>query len=404
MRKIIISIVFIASLISVQAQGCRSVNKGISAVNLNKIDDAQTHFENAEKNIKEAEDRDQPLEAKCYAKYYYGSGHVALEQANRVYKEDLKTTVELLDKAQEFFSKFLLLSCEDKSFTAKTKADLEAVANQQKNIAVDYYNKADYETALKLLEKAIVNKEKLGTNHLDLHAYQNASLIASASGNFEKAIEYIDVLIQNPQLKINNNVNNQEQNLTRKANYLLRLGNFEKALSVLDSASLIFPESVLIKREKLKIFSELNDDDSLMDLLEELTKTVKDDVQFFTILGRIYTKKGYSDKAYEAYHSAMEIDSKNKYALFGMGAYYVNKSNEIAANYNGVGKLASNNASKSSTIEEQNKNFDKAIYFFNKYLELDPGDKEALDALKKIYIAKGDEEKVTEINNQLIKD
>ena len=48
MRKIIISIVFIASVISVQAQGCRSVNKGISAVNLNKIDDAQTHFENAE--------------------------------------------------------------------------------------------------------------------------------------------------------------------------------------------------------------------------------------------------------------------------------------------------------------------------------------------------------------------
>lgn len=402
MRKLVLSVALLTAMISAQAQGCGSVGKGMIAINLNKIDEAKTHFETAGQEIKDAQAKDQPLEAKCYARYYYGSGHVAWQQSERTPKEDLATRVALLDKAEGYFTQFFSLSYEDGSYKAKVNTDLEAVANRQKNIAVDYYNKGDFKTALSLLEKAIANKAKLGVEHLDLHAFQNASITANASGDYEKAIKYIDILIKNPQLKIDNRVNDQEKNLTRKSNYLLRLGKFDQALQVLDSASQVFPESVSLKREKLKIYSELNDDDSSMDLLEDLTKTVTDDIQFYTMLGRIYTKKGFSDKAYEAYRSAMGIDAKNKYALFGMGAYYVNKSNEYVASLNGVGNSALDNEAKAQTVAKQNKNYDKAIYYFNQYLEVAPGDKQALNALKKVYDAKGDKEKVAEINQQLM--
>ena len=52
-------------------------------------------------------------------------------------------------------------------------------------------------------------------------------------------------------------------------------------------------------------------------------------------------------------------------------------------------------------IVEQNKNIDKAIFFFNKYLKIEPGDQQCLKTLKQIYEARGDEEKLEEINKQL---
>ena len=119
-------------------------------------------------------------------------------------------------------------------------------------------------------------------------------------------------------------------------------------------------------------------------------------------MGRIYNNKGFTKESYDAYTKALQIDDKNKLAIFGLGAYYINRSNEYVNSLNGVGNSASDQAAKSGTLEEQNKNFDKAIFYFNQYLELEPGDRSALNALKKIYKAKGDEVKVEEINKKLL--
>ena len=173
-------------------------------------------------------------------------------------------------------------------------------------------------------------------------------------------------------------------------------------MAVLDSAQGVFPNSIPVKKKKLQIYTEINDDDSALELLEVLTQTVKDDVKYLVIMGRIYNNKGFTQKSYDAYKTALSIDPKNKYAIFGMGAYYVNKSNEYVSSLNGVGNSASDKVAKSATIEEQNKNFDKAIFYFNQYLEIEPGDRGTLNALKKIYKAKGDTAKVEEINKQLI--
>lgn len=402
MRRIVVSIALLTAVISAQAQGCGSVEKGMRAVNLNKVDEAKELFEKASQEIKDAEANNQPLEAKCYARYYYGAGHTALQVYQRSDSEDLVSKVAMLHTAEEFFTEFFALDYQDKSYHARAITDLEAVANQQKNIAVDYFNKGDFEQALNLLDKCIENKAKLGVNHLDLHAYQSASITANRVGDYAKAIKYNDVLIANPQLKINNKVNDQEYNLVKKSEYLNNAGEVEKALSVLDSAQKVFPNSLPVRKKKLQIYTEINDDDSALELLEDLTQTVKDDVKYFVIMGRIYNNKGFSQKSYDAYKTALSIDPKNKYAIFGMGAYYVNKSNEYVNSLNGVGNSESDKVAKSATVEEQNKNFDKAIFYFNQYLEIEPGDRGTLNALKKIYKAKGDDAKVEEINKQLI--
>lgn len=401
MKKIIISVGFLGLILSASAQ-CGSVDKGIRSINKNAVDEAKTIFAEAKLEIDAAEKNNQPLEAKCYAKYFYGAGHTELQFLLRDSKQDLVSKVALLNEAERLFSEFFTLDYQDKSLSARAQTDLESVANQQKNVAFDYFQQGDYESSLRLFEKAIQNKSKLGVQHLDLHAYESASITAARLGEYEKALEYNEFLIKHPQLKVGNKVNNQEKNLGKKAELLSSLGRIEEAISVLDSAITIFPESMQLQKKQLQIYTEVNDDDNALAILEKLTIKVQDDAKLFVIMGRIYNDQGFSDKSYQAYKTALSIEPKNKYALYGMGSYYVNRSNEYVASLNGVGNSASDQAAKSETVQQRVKNLDKAIFYFNQYLEIEPGDRATLNALKKIYSEKGDEAKVAEINNLLL--
>jgi tetratricopeptide (TPR) repeat protein len=403
MRKIVISVALLTSVNFVQAQ-CGSIEKGIRLLNANDLKGALKNFEAAGEEIKKSEDENSPPATKCYAKYYYGSGSSLLNIFQNEKPKELNDQIAILEKAEAFFDDFFTLNYDDDKYKIKAITNLEAVANNQKNIAVDYYGMKDYSTSLRLLEKCINNKAKLGTNNLDLHAYQSASIVANELGEYNKAIMFNDVLIKNPQLKIGNKVNNQETNFVKKSEYLNNLGAAEKALNLLDSVEKVFPTSLPIKKKKLQIYTEVNDDESALALLEELTKTVTDDVRYYVIMGRIYNNKGLAKKSYDAYTKALQIDKKNKLAIFGLGAYYINQSNEYVNSLNGDENSDTDKESKASIIEQQHKDFDQAIYYFNQYLGLEPGDKSAMNALKKIYKAKGDETKVEEMNKKLLKE
>jgi tetratricopeptide (TPR) repeat protein len=402
MKKIVVSVVFLIAGFSAQSQGCGVINKASRALTLDEIEKAKTLFEEANKEIKAAEDKDQPLEAKCYAKYYYGAGSTALRVYNNSDVKDLVSKVVLLNKAEAFILDFFALEYQDKLYASKAITELESIANKQKSIAVDFFNEGDFEQALMLLEKAIFNKSKLGENYLDLHGYQSALITALRIDEFEKALNYNAILIANPQLKINKKVNDQEENLVKKSDILNSMGRTQEAIAVLDSSIKVFPGSTKIQEAQLSVYIAISDDQASLDVLELLTQKIKDNERFYLMMGRIYNDKGFFDKSYNAYKTALSINPKSLYALYGMGAYYVNKSNEYVNSLNEVGSSASDNVTKSVTEAEREKNFDKAIHFFNLYLEQEPGDKATINALKKIYSEKGDDAKVEEINQKLI--
>ena len=137
--------------------------------------------------------------------------------------------------------------------------------------------------------------------------------------------------------------------------------------------------------------------DTVLTLLEDITKEVKDDVQMYTVMGGIYVKKGMLDESYKAYKNALAIDPNNKFAIFGMGVYYINRSNEYINTPDSVSQEESDRI-----VKEQHKNIDKAVVYFNQYLEIEPGDRPTLTTLRQIYQAKGNEEKLAEINKQLM--
>lgn len=403
MKNIVVSVALLIVGFSAQSQGCLVINKASRALTLGEVEKAKNLFEEANKEIKAAEDKDQPLEAKCYAKYYYGAGSTALRVYNNNNNiKDLVSKVALLNKAEAFILEFFALEYQDKLYTSKAITELESIANKQKSIAVDYFNKGDFYQALMLLEKSIVNKSKLGENYLDLHGYQSALITALRIDEFEKALKYNAILIANPQLRINKKVNDQEENFVKKSEILNSMGRTQEAIAVLDSSIKLFPGSTKIQEAQLSVYVATSDDQASLDVLELLTQKITDNERFYVMMGRIYNDKGFFDKSYNAYKIALSINPKSLYALYGMGAYYVNKSNEYVNSLNDVGSSPSDNVAKSVTMAEREKNFDKAIHFFNLYLEQEPGDKATINALKKIYSEKGDDAKVEEINKKLI--
>ena len=402
MKKIIVSIALLFVVFSSQSQGCGVINKATRALTLDEIEKAENLFNEAKKEIKVAEEKNEPLEAKCYAKYYYGAGSTALRVYNNSDAQDLVSKVVLLNKAESFILDFFALEYQDKLYNSKAVTELESIANKQKSIAVDFFNQGDFEQALMLLEKAIVNKTKLGEDYLDLHNYQSALITALRIDKFEKALKYNAILIANPHLKINKKVNNQEENLVKKSEILNSMGRSQEAIAVLDSSIKIFPNSTKIQEAQLNVYNTINDDQASLELLELLTQKIKNNERFYLMMGRIYSEKGFFDKSYNAYKKALSINPKSLYALYGMGAYYVNKSNEYVNSLNDVGTSPSDNVAKSVTVSEREKNFDKAIHFFNLYLEQEPNDKATINALKKIYSEKGDDAKVEEINQKLM--
>ncbi len=397
MKKLTVIISLFVFSNSMYSQGCRAVTKGMAAINKSKIEEAQKYFDTAAIEIEQAKSKGENPQTKCYAKYFYGLGHIAWQNYETSTAVDLVEKVALLDEAEKHFVDFFELSFEDKSYTTRASTDLEAVANRQKGLAIDYYNAKDFESAMRLFEKAIQNKSRLGDNYLDLHAYESAAITSSILGNYEKAIQYIDVLLNNPEAKVNGEKNNQEQNIRRKASYLAGNGNTNEAIESINSALKLFPKSLELKKEKLKIFNDLGKMDTVLTLLEDITKEVKDDVQMYTVMGGIYVKKGMLDESYKAYKNALAIDPNNKFAIFGMGVYYINRSNEYINTPDSVSQEESDRI-----VKEQHKNIDKAVVYFNQYLEIEPGDRPTLTTLRQIYQAKGNEEKLAEINKQLM--
>ena len=401
MKKIIFTIAFLGIIISVNAQ-CGSIKAGMKALTQDKITKAKTLFEKADFEIKNAESKKDSLPIKCYARYYYGVGATIFQEYQTQPSLDLVTKISLLNKAESLFSKFFNLNFEDKSINAKAITDLEAVANSQKEVAYDYFQNGDYETAFRLFEKCLVNKTKLGSSQLDLHAYKSAVITALRLGEYQKALKYNEFLIINPNLKVGTEVNKQDENLIRKSELLSKLGRTKEAMEVLDTAKILFPNNSNIELQQLGIFIDAKDNNSAINILESLTSKITTRIDLFLVMGQIYSEMKQTDKSYEAYKNALSIDPKNVNALYGIGAYYINKSNKYIQEHNNLDASKTNNKEGQGILNEINKSFDKAIYYFELLLEVDPEDRSTLNALKKIYAMKKDQAKVDEINQKLI--
>jgi len=396
MKKVMFLVAFLGLVVSVNAQ-CGSVGSGIRALTQDKIPEAKELFTKAGQEIKDAEAKNDSLGIKCYAKYYYGFGSAIFQEFESQPKLDLVSKIILLNKSEKYLAQFFDLNYDDASYKAKAKTDLEAVANRQKEVAYDYFQNADYQTALRLFEKCIVNKLILGENYLDLHAYESATITAMRIGAYQKALDYNDVIINNPTLKVGPTANEQDKNLVRKAELLSSLGKKEEALVVLDSAKILFPENTAIEFQQLTIYMDAKDYNKAIVVLENITTKIPNREDLFLTMGQIYNSIGEVEQSFNAYKKALAINKESINALYGLGAYYVSESNSEVEILNNT----TDEAERAKIIAKRNKNFDKAIQYFEELLVVDPKDMSTLKALKKVYEMKDDKVKTEEIKARI---
>lgn len=395
MKKIILALIIALFTYTTNAQVCSEVKKAMRKLTYSDIDAAEKLFNSVGELIEASSSKNETIEPKCLAKYYYGAGSTALQVFLNNRSKDLEERNKLLNKSEKFLNQFFELGYEDKDLNIRANTDLQAVANHQTSLGVDYfYKEQNYSKALELFEKAIENKSKLKNEPIDLHVYEAAMIAATKNEDYEKALKYNDVLIRNPQLKIGSKVNNQEINLLKKASLLDKLGETQKAIQVLDSASKVFPESIGILRKQLEIYVNQQNDDKSLEVAENIEQTVKNDERLYIIIGNIYSKKGMIDSSYAAYKSALALNPKSPHATYGLASYYIMKSNQVV-------QQKQEGSAPENAEELRSKNLNKGIHFLKAYLELEPKDKPALETLKKIYSSLGEEEKAQEIQKRL---
>ncbi|MEA3497196.1 MAG: hypothetical protein U9R42_14305 [Bacteroidota bacterium] len=122
---------------------------------------------------------------------------------------------------------------------------------------------------------------------------------------------------------------------------------------------------------------------------------VKDDID------HVAMENKFIDKSLSEYKKCLTMteDAKVLLALNSkLGTVYYNTGVDI---YNKSLQIRNNDAKIKEMKADYISNFDMAIPFLNKAIELDPEDKSPIRHLVKIYLLKGDMDKVTELNKKL---
>lgn len=116
-------------------------------------------------------------------------------------------------------------------------------------------------------------------------------------------------------------------------------------------------------------------------------------------LGIAYNSLEQNDKAEEAYKKAIELDPSYTDAYINMGGLIMNNGIVI---YNKANKLPTNKqAEYAATLKKANAEFDRALPYLTKAVELNPKSELSLKNLKTYYSIKGNKAKVDELDAKI---
>jgi Tfp pilus assembly protein PilF len=107
-------------------------------------------------------------------------------------------------------------------------------------------------------------------------------------------------------------------------------------------------------------------------------------------LGTSYMTQGLYEKAEASLNKALEIDPAYKDAQYQLGAHLYNWANEVKAE---AGQLNSNDPKVSELENKSDELLKKALVVLEKYIEINPKDKDVLGIIYKTYYKLGNAEK-----------
>ena len=250
---------------------------------------------------------------------------------------------------------------------------------------VNNFNEQNYEAAI--ANFGVI----LEGNPEDTIALYNSALAAERSGDDELTRKFYGKLIEM-------DYDQPEMYRSLGNNYLLS-GDTAKGLEVIEMGRARYPEYNGLVIDELNIYIAQNRLDVAIGKLEEAIKVDPENKTLYFALGAAADNIGEFEKASNAYKKAIEIDPEYFAANYNLGAMYYNKGVNIVqeANKLPISKTKEYEAAKTRFIAE----FNKALPYLEKALEIEPNDRNTLISLKEVYVRLGDLEKSKEMKIRL---
>jgi len=341
-----------------------AVNNALLYQKQGTLDKARTEIDQAIQNSKTSDK----------AKTWYTRGEVYdAMTSNPIYGKGLKPG-EGLNTAYESYQKAVQLDGKDGEYGKQAAAKIQGLYGLALNAGVESYNAKNYAEAIKSYKMA------QQMNPQDTTAVLYAAYASEANQDFAGAKEnYSKLLAMNYK---------SPQMYGRMLQIARQQNNDQEYNQMLQSALKAYPNNKSFVLEDLNQLITAGKDQEAIAKLDHAIELDPSNASLYSVKGSIYDKLKQPDKAVTAYEKSVQLDPKNFDAQYNLGVYYYNKAGDIYRKVNKMDLTAYKKSGKAMETEGK-KNFQLALPYFEKAMELQPNEKSVLSPLQKVYTQLG---------------
>lgn len=363
MKKLLMTLAAAAVLHTASAQNS-AVNNALLYQKQGTLDKARTEIDQAIQNSKTSDK----------AKTWYTRGEVYdAMTSNPIYGKGLKPG-EGLNTAYESYQKAVQLDGKDGEYGKQAAAKIQGLYGLALNAGVESYNAKNYAEAIKSYKMA------QQMNPQDTTAVLYAAYASEANQDFAGAKEnYSKLLAMNYK---------SPQMYGRMLQIARQQNNDQEYNQMLQSALKAYPNNKSFVLEDLNQLITAGKDQEAIAKLDHAIELDPSNASLYSVKGSIYDKLKQPDKAVTAYEKSVQLDPKNFDAQYNLGVYYYNKAGDIYRKVNKMDLTAYKKSGKAMETEGK-KNFQLALPYFEKAMELQPNEKSVLSPLQKVYTQLG---------------
>lgn len=162
-----------------------------------------------------------------------------------------------------------------------------------------------------------------------------------------------------------------------------QLGDTTKAFEIIAMGREYFPNENSLQLEEAQLFMETGKNDMLINSLIGAIASDPENPNLYRVLGQTYEKLDDVDNAIESYKKAVELNPEFTDAIFNLGAIYVNRASVL---YTEANNLPFEENEKYTKLKaEADADLHLALPYLEKSIDLNPGDKIIISALKEAY-------------------
>lgn len=258
----------------------------------------------------------------------------------------------------------------------------ELVINQQYKEAAEVL-----ERGIKSYEMVVPPAQKLDGDLYFYYAYANEMLGNSdvAMLNYEKAIK---------------DGSKESMVYMRLIEAYKKQKNEAKVLETINEGKKIMPDNASLAVSEIDYYYFVGNKDKGKELLKKLPSSLYSDVDALTNLSNIYLKDTNYTEAKELLNRALAYNPNNTAVIFNLGVCNYSLS-EIKFNKSSELNISGHKEEAAIAKAEEQQLLSEAQRHFERYLTIEPNDKDALAAMRSIYIRKGETDKAEEINKRI---